>query len=433
MSRALGNQKLSKAAAGNKLASGSNCEELSQVNATSTSEDAALRMWGGRSLSSSSSNDSDNDNNNENNDNNENNEDNDNNEDSDNSNDSSSSGSGSSSGSSSGSGSGSDSGSGSGSDSSSDNSDDDSAKSETEDVAAFRVDEYFRDRFKDKLTAEFKAELPTIETDLANSQPTLIRIPNFMPVELDAYEDHAYKNAMSQDDLKDNESREAFITKLKTTVRWRESQDKATGALYKESNARFVRWSDGSQTFHVGGEAFDVIRHPVPVGQNQLYVCLGNYYQRQCSIKEKITLRPKLESNFGLSHVQGLRKRAFYKPMSNCVKMLTDLTTNPVLDRERKVKEEWAQTRKEKCQQRREQQNQRKPSVKPMRHCTADDFEGDAPMQQAFNANLDNPSGSQSNGNSGIRTHRNADIELTKEGSDFEDSDNDFLNLSEDS
>ncbi|XP_034485502.1 another transcription unit protein [Drosophila innubila] len=345
------------------------------------------------------------------------------------------------------------SGSGSGSESGSDSSSDDSgdasekiaandsenaeSESETEDAVAIQVAEHFREKFKDKLTAEFKAELPKIETDLTNSHPILIRVPNFMPVVLDAYEDHTYSNSIAQDDLKDNESREAFITKLKTTVRWRVSQDKSTGALYKESNARFVRWSDGSQTFHVGGEAFDVIRHPVASCQNQLYICLGNYYQQQCSIKEKLTLRPKLESNFGLSHVQGLRKRAFYKPMSNCVKILTDLTTNPVLDRERKAKEEWAQCRKEKGQQRRDQLNQRKPVVKPMKHCTADDFEGDAPMQEPYNINLANGSSAifsnEANCNSGIGIINQSIMEGTKNeaANDFEPSDNDLENLSD--
>lgn len=246
-----------------------------------------------------------------------------------------------------------------------------------------QVERFCKNKYKNRLCAEFKTELPPIDVHFLGGLERFLRMPHFMPVEPEAYEAHTFQNALRPEDLNDKESRDAFITKLKTTVRWRECQDKSTGELYKESNARIVRWSDGSETFHVGAEAFDVVKHPMPMGQNQLYVRQGSYYYRQGPIKDKMTLRPKLESNFGQSHVQGLRKRAFYKPLNSCVKVLMDLSTNPVLDRERKVKEEQAQERKEKSDKRREQKNQRKPRVKPMRHCTADDIDAELPIHQS--------------------------------------------------
>ncbi|KAH8417180.1 hypothetical protein KR222_005885, partial [Zaprionus bogoriensis] len=292
------------------------------------------------------------------------------------------------------------------------------------DEVSTALDEYFRNKLKNKLIVAFKAELPAVQSGLKN--PNLLRIPNFMSVETQPYEAHTYANSIDPEELNDQEIRDAFLTKLKTTVRWRESQDRVTGELYKESNARFVRWSDGSQTFHVGGEAFDVVQHPVSGSQNQLYIRLGNYYLPQCAIKEKLTLRPKLESNFGLSHVQGLRRRAFCRPLSSCVKVLMDLTTNPVLDRERKVKEERNQQRKEKCQMLREQKNQHKPCVKPMRHCTADDSDVEMQMQP-IDAYQDLASASATSevkrSSGGIRTNRNTNIKFAKyeEGSDPDD------------
>ncbi|XP_062125545.1 another transcription unit protein-like [Drosophila sulfurigaster albostrigata] len=233
--------------------------------------------------------------------------------------------------------------------------------SDAETIAVFRMDEYFREKYLDRLAVEFKSEWPEIDSDLAASQPSLMRMPNFMPFDQKPYGMLDYKDEASKEDLRDCELREAFLTKLKTTVRWREIQN-ATGEVYQESNARIVRWSDGSQTFHVGAEAFDVVRMPLSGTMNQFYLRSGNYYKLHCPIKEKLTLRPKLDSSFGMSHVQGMRQRAIYKPSTTSgVKILPDLTTNPIVERDRKIREESAN-------QRREWGRQRYSSVQPLQH-----------------------------------------------------------------
>lgn len=196
----------------------------------------------------------------------------------------------------------------------------------------------------------------------------------------------------------------AFLTRLKTTLRWRVSLDVSTGVLFKESNARFVRWSDGSQTIHVGAEAFDVVQHPVSGNQHQLYIRLGNYYLPQCAIKEKLTLRPKLESHFGLSHMQGLHRCDTSRQLGSCVKVLMEPTTNPMLERNRKLRQERNQKRK-KCQL-----NQLKPSVTPMRHCTADDSDEEIHYQEPSTASHEVKRCVVG----GIRTNRNTNIKFPK-------------------
>lgn len=47
-------------------------------------------------------------------------------------------------------------------------------------------------------------------------------------------------------------------------MRWRETFDKE-GNPCKESNARFIRWSDGSMSLHLGSEIFDVYKQPLQV------------------------------------------------------------------------------------------------------------------------------------------------------------------------
>lgn len=52
--------------------------------------------------------------------------------------------------------------------------------------------------------------------------------------------------------------------KVENTIRWRDFMDD-DGNIKKESNARFVRWSDGSFSLHLGSEIFDVYKQPLQV------------------------------------------------------------------------------------------------------------------------------------------------------------------------
>lgn len=52
--------------------------------------------------------------------------------------------------------------------------------------------------------------------------------------------------------------------KVENTIRWKEVLDKE-GNTVKESNARFIRWSDGSMSLHLGSEIFDVYKQPLQV------------------------------------------------------------------------------------------------------------------------------------------------------------------------
>lgn len=60
---------------------------------------------------------------------------------------------------------------------------------------------------------------------------------------------------------------------MENTIRWREGPDKE-GNIVKESNARLVRWSDGSYSLHLGSEIFDVYKQPLQVSQ-----CCGRKFR----------------------------------------------------------------------------------------------------------------------------------------------------------
>ncbi|XP_016959655.1 another transcription unit protein [Drosophila biarmipes] len=229
------------------------------------------------------------------------------------------------------------------------------------------IEEEHRKMLGNKLTTKFSATLPADNCALGGPSQ-LLKMPHFIAVESKAYVAKDFKNAVTEEDLKDEQARGEFINRLKTTVRWRETDSKV-----KESNSCVVRWSDGSETFHVGDEVFDVIHTPVTNEQNHLYVRRESLFQPQGSIKDKMTLRPKLDSTFGQSHVQGMRNRAVNKPQSGCVKVLMNMGADPVQDHKRRVKEEMATLRLEEREKRRESSklNRRKPPVRPMHHSTA--------------------------------------------------------------
>ena len=86
----------------------------------------------------------------------------------------------------------------------------------------------------------------------AAAEANVVRVPKFLAFEHKPYDE----------DAADDEDREG-----QTVLRWRWKKDALTdevlrdadGRPERESNARLVRWSDGSTQIVVGGETFDVV------------------------------------------------------------------------------------------------------------------------------------------------------------------------------
>ncbi|XP_017966553.2 RNA polymerase-associated protein LEO1, partial [Drosophila navojoa] len=223
------------------------------------------------------------------------------------------------------------------------------------------LEKFCRETFHRRLRSEFKAVMPPVNKKHLDGLDRVFCLPKFMPVEPEAFKADKFQNALLPGDLKDRQSRDDFISRLKTTIRWRECEDKETGAMYKESNTRIVLWSDGSQTLHIGAQVFELISHPMPIGKDQLYVRQNSHLYMVGPLREKITVHSQHEPEFGQTQEQSLRNRSAFQPVKSCVKGLMDLSINPVLDRERKTKEEQAQQRRGKS----DNKNQRIPNVKP--------------------------------------------------------------------
>ena len=68
--------------------------------------------------------------------------------------------------------------------------------------------------------------------------------------------------------------------------------------MVKESNARFVRWSDGSLTLHLGKEIFDAHRMKMSGDFNHLFVRQGTGLQGMAVFQNKLIFRPHSTESF---------------------------------------------------------------------------------------------------------------------------------------
>ncbi|TPX62299.1 hypothetical protein PhCBS80983_g00545 [Powellomyces hirtus] len=85
-----------------------------------------------------------------------------------------------------------------------------------------------------------------------NEEVFLARLPTWMGVDHRPFEAQSWDE---EDEIPADPSIASHIT-LENTMRWRTVRD-PSGEERKESNARLVRWSDGSTSLILGGEVFD--------------------------------------------------------------------------------------------------------------------------------------------------------------------------------
>ncbi|KAM9714941.1 RNA polymerase-associated protein LEO1-like [Dama dama] len=100
-----------------------------------------------------------------------------------------------------------------------------------------------------------------------------------------------YEDEFENKKMLDEEERTRLKLKIENTIRWRICRDK-DGNKIKESNARIVKWSDGSLSLHLGNEVFDVYKAPMQANHNHLFIREDTGLQGQAVFKSKLTFRP---------------------------------------------------------------------------------------------------------------------------------------------
>jgi RNA polymerase-associated protein LEO1 len=72
-----------------------------------------------------------------------------------------------------------------------------------------------------------------------------VKLPNFLSVETRPFDPNLYEDEIGEDEVLDEEGRARLKLKVENTVRWRQVEDEY-GNSVKESNAKIVKWSDGT-------------------------------------------------------------------------------------------------------------------------------------------------------------------------------------------
>ncbi|XP_052096371.1 RNA polymerase-associated protein LEO1-like isoform X3 [Mytilus californianus] len=149
-----------------------------------------------------------------------------------------------------------------------------------------------------------EVEIPRIITNLGKTIH-YVKLPNFLSVETRPYDPTSYEDEIDEDEVLDEEGRARLKLKVENAIRWRKVKDAdgndvldELGAPKKESNARIVRWTDGSMSLHLGQEIFDVHTMPIQGDFNHLFVRQGTGLQGQSVFRTKVAFRPHSTESF---------------------------------------------------------------------------------------------------------------------------------------
>ncbi|XP_055328006.1 RNA polymerase-associated protein LEO1-like [Paramacrobiotus metropolitanus] len=138
-----------------------------------------------------------------------------------------------------------------------------------------------------------------IEVDIARLTPNLEgrfiywKMPDFIKAESKPFDPEGYDDEFEDyDEDPPPEVQDAIRQKVKGTLRWRWSTlaDGSRGG--PESNAKLVKWSDGSTSIVIGNEYFDASLIPFKGEYHQLFIRQGTGLQGGVIFPEKLTLRP---------------------------------------------------------------------------------------------------------------------------------------------
>ncbi|KAF6130928.1 hypothetical protein HJG60_007873 [Phyllostomus discolor] len=138
--------------------------------------------------------------------------------------------------------------------------------------------------------ARMEIEIPHFNSDLGN-ELYFVKLPKFLSIEPKPFDPQYYEDEFADEKVLDEEERTRLKIKVENTIRWRARRD-AAGNEIKESNARIVKWSDGSLSLHLGSEVFDVYKAPLQGNHTHLFVREDTGLQGQAIFKYKLTFRP---------------------------------------------------------------------------------------------------------------------------------------------
>lgn len=180
-------------------------------------------------------------------------------------------------------------------------------------------------------------EIPRIMTNLGN-EVHFVKLPNFLSVDTRPYDPQWYEDEVDEDEVLDEEGRARLKLKVENTVRWRYVYDKM-GNPVRQSNARIIKWSDGSMSLHLGSEIFDVHKQSLMQGDhNHLFIRQGTGLQGQAVFRTKLSFRPHSTDSF--THRKMTLSLAGRSQKTQKIRVLPQVGQDPEAHRSEMIKKE---------------------------------------------------------------------------------------------
>jgi len=185
--------------------------------------------------------------------------------------------------------------------------------------------------------ARIEVEIPKTSNEMG-SEIHFVKLPNFLSVDTHQYDPNSYEDEIDDDDILDEEGRARLKLKVESTIRWRRFPDE-DGILREESNARIVKWSDGSMSLHLGSEIFDIHKQSLMAGDNNhLFIRQGTGLQGQEIFKTKLTFRPHSTDSF--THRKMTLSLAERSHKTQKIRVLPNVGKDPEAHRSEMIKKE---------------------------------------------------------------------------------------------
>ncbi|XP_074317087.1 protein LEO1 homolog [Silene latifolia] len=202
--------------------------------------------------------------------------------------------------------------------------------------AMYGSEEEIENKLKEKpVGPPMELEIPLRPPPADSDKMNLIRVSNIMGIDPKPFDPKTY---VEEDVFVTDESGTKKRIRLENNiVRWR-TVKKADGTVAHESNARFVRWSDGSLQLHIGNEVLDISVQDAQHDNAYLFLRHGKgILQSQGKLLKKMRFMPSsLSSNSHrlLTALVDSRHKKMYK-VKNCI---TDV--DPEKEKEKKERAE---------------------------------------------------------------------------------------------
>ncbi|GAB6031915.1 hypothetical protein CHUAL_010306 [Chamberlinius hualienensis] len=213
-------------------------------------------------------------------------------------------------------------------------------------------------------------EIPKINTDLGK-ELHFVKLPNFLSVETRPFDPNTYEDEIDDDEVLDEEGRARLKLKVENTIRWRWGFDADQNPV-RESNARFIKWSDGSMSLHLGSEIFDVHKQLLQGDHNHLFIRQGTGLQGQAVFRTKLTFRPHSTDSF--THRKITMSVADRSQKTQKIRILPNVGKDPEAHRSEMIKKEEERLR---ASIRRESKQRRMRERAMSRGLSASYLEGD--------------------------------------------------------